>query len=243
MLPKIEHPIHEIELISIGKTVKFRPFLVKEEKILLMALESNEEKTMLDAIKQIIQNCIIEPTDFNLNEVAVYDLELFFLKLRAYSMGEIVETKYTCQNVVESGNRCGHLMDVSINLLDIKMIGNVENKIVKFNENVGVKMNHPNITSLQKITEINLLDDPKNVIDFIYDCMEYVFDNNQIYTKEEVNKEEFTEFIENMSKAEFAKFENYFMSLPKVQHLIEKTCERCNFDHKIVLEGIGDFFE
>ncbi|NBW53614.1 MAG: hypothetical protein EBR39_06825 [Betaproteobacteria bacterium] len=168
MLPKIEHPIYEIELKSINKTVKFRPFLVKEEKILLMALEANEEMAMINAIRQIIQNCVLEPSDFNIDDLAVYDLELFFIKLRAYSMGEIIETKYTCQNVnVETEEKCGNLMDVSINLFDVKLNNTNPNSIIKFTDKIGVKMKYPNINSLQQMSEINFSESVKNVIDFI----------------------------------------------------------------------------
>lgn len=244
MLPKIEHPIYEIDLKSINKTVKFRPFLVKEEKILLMALEANEEAAIINAIRQIIQNCVLEPSDFNIDELAVYDLELFFIKLRAYSMGEVIETKYTCQNVAsEGGDKCGNLMDVNVNLFEVNLSNTNTNSIIKFTDKIGVKMKYPNINSLQQMSEINFSESVKNVIDFIYDCVDYAFDENQTYPRKEISLEEFTEFVENMSKNDFDKFEMFFTSLPKLSHTIEKTCTRCNFEHKIVLEGIGDFFE
>ncbi len=242
MLPKIEHPIHEIELKSINKKVKFRPFLVKEEKILLMALEANDEESMIKAIRQIIQNCVVEPADFNIDELAVYDLEYFFIQLRAHSMGETIETKYTCQNVVNE-EKCGNLMDVTINLFDVKLKNENNNSIIKFNDTVGVKMKHPNINSLNQMSEINFSESVTHVVDFIYDCLDCAFDENQVYTKDDISREEFNEFVENMSKTDFDKFENYFTSLPKLSYTIEKTCNRCNFEHKIVLEGIGDFFD
>ena len=244
MLPKIDHPVHEIELSSIKKTVKFRPFLVKEEKILLMALEANDETSMINAIRQIIQNCVIEPKNFNVDDLAVYDLEYFFIRLRAHSMGEIIETKYTCQHVnPETEQKCGNLMDVQVNLFEVKLKNLDCNPIIKFTDKVGVKMKHPNINSLQQMSEINFTESVMNVVDFIYDCVDFAFDENQTYPKEEISKEEFTEFVENMSKTDFDKFEAYFTSLPKLTHTIEKTCSRCNFEHKIVLEGIVDFFE
>jgi hypothetical protein len=244
MLPKIEHPIHEIELSSIKKTVKFRPFLVKEEKILLMALEANDETSMINAIRQIIQNCVIEPQNFSVDDLAIYDLEYFFIKLRAHSMGEIIETKYTCQQVApESGEKCGNLMDVKVNLFDVKLKNMDCNPIIKFTDKIGVKMKHPNINSLQQMSEINFSESVKNVIDFIYDCVDSAFDENQTYAKDEISREEFTEFVENMTKNDFDKFEAYFTSLPKLSHVIEKGCSRCGFEHKIVLEGIGDFFD
>lgn len=244
MLPKIEHPIHEIELKSINKTVKFRPFLVKEEKILLMALEANEERAMINAIRQIIENCVIEPANFKVDDLAVYDLELFFIKLRAYSMGEIIETKYTCQKVTGAeGEKCGNLMDVKVNLFDVQLKNTNNSPIIKFTDTVGVKMKYPNINSLQQMSEINFSESVAHVIDFIYDCVDCAFDENQTYPRDEISREEFTEFVENMSKTDFDKFETYFTSLPKLSYTIEKTCTKCNFEHKIVLEGIGDFFE
>jgi hypothetical protein len=209
-----------------------------------MALEANEEESMIDAIRQIIQNCVISPSDFNVDDLAIYDLEYFFIKLRAHSMGEIVETKYTCQNVVnENQDKCGNLMDVTVNLFDVTLRNAEDNSIIKFNDTVGVKMKHPNINSLNQMSEINFSESVKHVVDFIYDCVDYAFDENQVYTKDDISREEFTEFVDNMSKTDFDKFETYFTSLPKLSYTIEKTCSKCNFEHKIVLEGIGDFFD
>lgn len=238
MLPKIEHPINEIYLYSLDRKVKFRPFLVKEEKLLLIAKESKSLNDIRTTIRQIIQNCALEP--LNVEKLPLFDVEMLFLKLRARSVGESVKLVFNCQNEVE-GVPCNTDTDYSLDLEKVEyVIPENHNPKIMINDKIGVKLKYPDLTSG---VEINEGDDPYDIlIDAILDNIEYIFDADSVYKPEEAKQEQLLEFLSDLTLENMAKVKEFFENAPKV--VLEDTvkCKKCGFEHKIHAESLLDFF-
>jgi len=248
-LPKIDLPIFELKLVSHPEPIKFRPFLVKEEKLLLMALQSDEEDTIFKTIKQIINNCLVDQID--IDKLPIFDIEYLFLNLRARSVGEQIETYFICRNITgkeknEEGEEvdveCKNMMPVTINVLDIKPpISNLSPKIYVTNK-IGIVLKFPTLKSFKPISDMVAVTDNEKVFEMIYECTEYVFDDDGMYYANETPKEEFFQFLESLTQEQFDKITAFFEGLPKIQHDTETTCQRCGFEHKLHMEGLTDFF-
>jgi hypothetical protein len=238
-LPKIDTPIYDLELPLSKKKIRFRPFLVKEQKNLLMALEANDMESIENNIKQVLQNCTLtEKVD--IEKLPVVDVEYYFLQLRARSVGEIVENKYRCENVVEE-KTCGNIMETSLNLLDIKVENVVENNdVIELNEKISIKLKYPEFSVLKKLSK--LTDVADITFEMIADSVEYIYDGEQFYYAHETSHEELLEFIESLSQKQFAKIEEFFSDLPKIEKKIDIKCSRCGFQHKLDVEGLESFF-
>lgn len=248
-LPKIDLPIFELKILSLPKPVKFRPFLVKEEKLLLMALQSSDEDSIFKTIKQVINNCLVDNVD--IDKLPIFDIEYLFLNIRARSIGEKVETFFICRNVVgkeadengvEVDAECKHLMPVNINVLDIKPPNDDVPTKVYVTDKIGLQLRFPTLRTFKSIESMVSSPDNNAVFDMIYDCTEYVFDENGMYYVNESPKEEFVQFLESLTQEQFDRITAFFEDLPKIQHDIETKCEKCGFEHKLHLEGLNDFF-
>jgi hypothetical protein len=239
-LPKIDTPVYDLTLPLSKKKIRYRPFLVKEQKNLLMALESDDQESIQENIKQVLTNCTLTK-NVDIEELPVVDIEYFFINLRAKSVGEVVENKYRCENVVE-GKKCNNVMDHTLNLLEIKVEGvKKDNDVIELTDKISVKMRYPkfsilkNIKDMQKMTDIAL--------QMIAESVEYIYDGKQFYYSNEVSVNELVEFVESLSQKQFEKIENFFRELPKLERKIEMTCSKCGFVHKFNLEGLENFFE
>jgi hypothetical protein len=248
-LPKIDLPIFELKLVSHPTPVKFRPFLVKEEKLLLMALQSGEEDTIIKTIKQIINNCLVDELD--IDKLPIFDIEYLFLNLRARSVGEQIETYFICRNVVgtekneegvETEVECKNMMPVVINVLEIKPpVSEISPKIYITNK-VGVVLKFPTLKSFKPIGDMVSTDTNETVFEMIYECTEYVFDDDGMYYANETPKEEFYQFLESLTQEQFDKITGFFEDLPKIEYDAETVCNKCGFEHKLHMEGLTDFF-
>lgn len=242
-LPKIDVPIFNITLPLSNQKVRYRPFLVKEEKILLMAMESDDEKTVLDAIKQIVNNCCLDNLD--IEELPITDLELFFLHLRARSVGEIVDLQYKCNNNVTGENgeekKCDNVVKLKVNLLEIKpeVEPNHTNKI-ELSPELGMVMRYPNFKMIEKIEASTDVD---KIVKIITSCVDYIYDKENIYYKKDIVEQEILDFIDSMTREQFAKVQSFFDTMPKIKKDVEFKCSKCNYTEKIVVEGIQSFFE
>lgn len=247
-LPKIDLPVYELKLVSIKDPVKFRPFLVKEEKLLLMGLESNDDDTILSTIKQVINNCLI--TELDVDTLPIFDIEYLFLNMRSRSIGEMVDSYFVCKNVTgtvenEEGVEqviCGHTMKVPVNLLEIKPpVSDLPSKI-NLGRGMGIELNYPNINTFQSIKGfVEVLDNTK-LFELIYDCVKYVYDKEAVYQQNEFSKEEFFEFLEALTQEQFNRIVAFFEKLPSIEYDVTATCERCKFTHNLHMEGLKDFF-
>lgn len=248
-LPKIDLPVFELKIVSLPEPIKFRPFLVKEEKLMLMALQSDDENTILNTVKQVINNCLVDNID--IDSIPIFDLEYLFLNIRARSVGEVVESAFMCKNVVgtevneeneEVPVECKHLMVTKVNLLEVKPpINDIATKLY-FTKTVGIQLNFPTIKTFRNIQNLLLTEDSDQLYELIFDCTNYVFDENNVYYKNESSYEEFSQFLEALTQEQFDKILDFFKGLPTLKIDIKHKCEKCGFDHDFSMEGLNDFF-
>jgi hypothetical protein len=240
-LPKIDVPIYEVEFPSNKKTIRFRPFTVKEEKLFLMAAQSDDNETVTKTIIQVLNNCILDEID--VEKIPMFDLEYVFLHLRARSIGEVVELNYRCNNKVvsESGEEksCNNVVNVDVNLLEIKPTeSEIKNKI-QLNDKLGLVMKFPNLNLVQKI---KTQDELEIVIELIVECIDYIYDEDNVYYAKDSTKEELLEFLESFQAKDLEKLKDFFDTLPKISKEIDFNCKKCGYHEKIKLEGIQNFF-
>jgi len=240
-LPKIDTPIYELILPLCKREIRFRPFLVKEQKNLMMALEANDTETINRNIKQVLNNCTLTE-NINIEKLPILDIEYYFLQLRARSVGEIVENTYICTNKPDGQNECNNKMKTSINLLDIKIdIDPSVNDTIQLTEKISIKLKYPEFSIVEK------LKDKENSVDIafeiIVDSIEYIFDGEQYYYAYETPKDELLSFLESLNQEQFNKLEVFFDKLPKMNRKIDMNCSKCGFHHTIEMEGLESFFE
>jgi hypothetical protein len=240
MLPKIDVPIYELILPLTKKSIRFRPFLVKEEKILLMAMESSESDSILLAIKQILTNCCID--DLDVDQLPITDIEYLFLNLRARSVNEIVELPYRCNNKVDGEKECGNIVTLEMNLLDIHPEVH-EKKIdkIEFNESMGILIKYP---SFKMVEEAQKQDGPEidKLMNILIACIDGVYTEETIFYSKDVPKKELMEFIENLTREQFSKVQEFFETMPKIKKDVEFNCAKCGYNETITIEGLQNFF-
>lgn len=237
-LPKIEYPIFDVYLKSLDKNIKFRPFLVKEEKLLLMAKEAEDIASLLNTVKQIINNCALEELD--IENLPLFDLEMIFIHLRLKSVGETVELVYKCENVVNN-EECGGNMVFEIDLQQVKFEEpSGHSTKIMITDSVGVCLKYPSISITNALAEQT--DNLENILDLIYEHLDYVFDTQSKYDVDSFTREEFFEFLGSLSLDQVQGFKNFFETLPYIKAEKQVTCGKCNFTHNIVVRGIDDFF-
>jgi hypothetical protein len=238
-LPKIDTPIFYIKLPLSKKEIKFRPFLVKEQKNLLMALEADDKETIERNIKQILHNCTLTE-NINIDKLPVVDVEYYFINLRAKSVGEIVENNYICNNEVE-GERCGNKMKVDIDLNEIQ-VGEVndEDSNIQLTNKISIKLKYPEFSIIEKLAESE--NSVETAFKVIVDSIEHIFDGDQYYYANESTPQELMEFVESLNQDQFVKLEKFFDTIPKIKKDVEIKCNKCGFDHSITVEGLENFF-
>lgn len=238
-LPKLDVPLYEIELPVSKTKIKYRPFLVKEQRNLLMAIESSESVTIQQNIRDILNNCTVTE-GIDIDSLPIIDIEYYFLNLRAKSVGEVVEARYRCNNEVE-GKECGNIMEKDINLLKLKVDMNGEvNPEIQLTSSITIKMKYPEFGIVRDSLELNDLTDV--TFNMIANSIEYIYDGDQFYYAREAQPGEMLEFVEGMNQEQFAKVENFFNNLPRLKETVKLKCSKCGFDHTIEVEGLENFF-
>lgn len=231
-LPLLVTPEFTTKIPSTGQEIEYRPFLVKEEKILFMALESGEQKDIIKAVKNTLKSCIL--SDIKFDKLTYFDLEYLFLQLRGKSVGEFLEFKIGHADDTE----CKHKTEVSINLEDVQIEGleNIVDKI-QLNDELGMKMRYPGIDTFGQMDTENDLD---SIMELICSCVEFVYDQEEVY--EDFTKKELKEFIEQLSSKQFEELMNFFNTMPKLKKEITFKCSKCGEEENVTLEGLQDFF-
>lgn len=238
-LPKLDVPTYEIELPVSKKKIKYRPFLVKEQKNLLMALESNEATTIQQNVRDILNNCTLTE-GINIDKLPIIDVEYYFINLRSKSVGEIVETRYRCNNEVED-KICGNIMEANVNLQNIKPYQEEQvSPEIELTDKIMIKMKYPEFGIIKD--SINMDDITEVTFNLISESIEHIFDGEQFYYAHEAEPGEMLEFVEGLNQAQFAKIEHFFNNLPKLKETVQMTCSKCGFHHTIDVEGLENFF-
>jgi hypothetical protein len=238
-LPKIDVPTYLIDLPLSKKQIKYRPFLVKEQRTLLMALDSSDASTIQQTVKDILYNCTLTE-GIDIEKLPILDVEYYFINLRAKSVGEIVESRYRCNNEI-ADVECGNIMESQLNLLDIKVESppNVSSEI-QLDAKLSIKLKYPEFS----IVSDSLKYDNINEVTFnmIAQSIEYIYDGEQFYYANESSPKELLDFVEGMNQEQFAKVEEFFNNLPKLKETLDIKCNKCGFEHHIDVEGLESFF-
>jgi len=236
-LPKIDAPVYELDLPLSKKHIRFRPFLVKEQRNLMMALESDDKGNIEKNVRQVLHNCTLTE-GIEIDDLPILDVEYYFLQLRARSVGEVVENKYKCENLVDE-KPCGNLMESNLNLLDIKVnMPENQSDVIQLNNKLSIKLKYPEFSILS--ADISSATDL--AFSMIVNSIEYIFDGEQYYYAKESNPEELTEFVESLNQQQFSKIEDFFSNLPTLNKTIQMDCKKCGFHHTIEVEGLESFF-
>jgi hypothetical protein len=235
-LPKIKHPTFSLELISSGKTVRYRPFTVKEEKILLVAQLSNDHKQVNDAIKQVITNCVTD-LNFDVDSLATFDVEYFFINLRSKSVNNIVDIYLKDLEDEKQYN-------FKVNLDEIKIIKNPNHsKKIHLHDELGVVMKYPNYTiGAGMFSKEDGVDDITALLEMIAKCIDTIYDGEKIYVAgEDFDTDEAITFVNDLPIEAVDKFKDFFDTLPEIEYVINYTNSLGN-ERSYKLSGINDFF-
>ena len=237
-LPKINTPTYEMELPSSGKKVKYRPFLVKEEKILLIALETEDMKQISDGLIQILNNCIIT-RGIKVQSLATFDIEYLFLNVRARSVGETVEIQLSCPDDDETTVD----VEIDIDLIKVQKIKEHKN-IIKLDDAYSMKLRYPSFEQfIGNNFEINdNVSDVTKSLDMITSCIEMVYDKEESWSASECSKKEVTEFVDQLNSKQFKEIEKFFETMPKLSHTVKVKNPNTNVESDVVLEGLASFF-
>lgn len=233
-LPRMQHPVHTMVLPSTNQKVKFRPYLVKEEKILLIATESNDEKEMLNATKRILENCILEK-DFDVNAMTIFDMQYAFIQLRAKSVGEVVDLKIVCKE-------CQHANDYKLNFQELKVEipENLDFKI-PLSGGIGITMRFPTVSILDKFSKEKLME-ADTAMELIMSCIENIWDNDGVHDPHQEPLEEQIAFIESLGRADMEKLEAFTNKIPSISKKVEFDCVKCGTHNERTIGGMSDFF-
>jgi len=234
-LPQVVLPTYELEIPSNGKKIKYRPFVVKEEKLLLLALETNDEKQIEEAVKQLLKGCI--QSRIKIEDLAIFDLEYIFLQIRAVSVGEIVEMKVTCRDDNKTQVRYNmNLSEVNV----IKPEGH-SNKIMLSDE-MGVIMKYPSWTDFIIGSIMGQTPTADGIVEIIAGCIDQIFDSEDVYDASTTSKKEFCEFVEGLTNNQFEKIQKFFESTPRLEHKFTVKNPNTGEDSEFTISGLSNFF-
>ena len=236
-LPKIATPTYELVLPSTDQTIQFRPFLVKEEKLLVLALESEDNKQITTAIKSVLKNCVLTK-GIKVEQLPTFDIEFLFLNIRGKSVGEELEVNIVCPDDEKTQ------VTVDINLDDIQVQKSEEhNKQIKLDENLMMEMKYP---SLDQFIKNNFDFNEKNQMDqsfqLIASCIDKIYNEDEVWATADCTKKEVNDFLEQMNSGQFKLIETFFETMPKLSHTISVTNPKTKVESDVVLEGLASFF-
>jgi len=228
-LPKITTPTYQIKLS--GDTFHYRPFIVREEKLLLIAFESEDQKQMVDALIDVLGNCITE--DVNIRQMPIFDVMFLFANLRMKSKGEILDVGLKC-------SECEHSNKVSVNLEDTKIVGDIQsNKKIEFSDNIGIHMKYPTIEIWGTDIEMNTV---KGQFDILRECITRIYDDKTTYDCKDYSAKDIEEWVDTLPEKCFEKIMKFLNDIPKMQLDVNFKCEKCNHDNETKITDIQSFF-
>ena len=235
-LPKIEVPTYELTLPSEDKKIKYRPFLVREEKILYIAMETGQNKEMINALKDVVGACTFDV--LNVDRLPIFDVEYLFLQIRAKSVSEVTKFRAICpddgKTYVET--------EVDLTKVEVQVDDEHTNRIILDTQrNLGLVLKYPTLKNYDIGRGLDNIEIDK-VFNILIDCIDHIFEGDKIYPAKDTSKQELKEFIEGLPQDAFTKIKSFFDTMPKLKHEIEVTNPNTNVTSKIVLTGIADFF-
>ena len=235
MLPNIEYPTYFTKLPSNKKKVEYRSFTVKEQKLLLIALEDvDNHESVSNAIGQIISNCTMGKV--KLDDLAPFDIEHMFLQLRIKSLGEILNLKYKCRNTKDDGNVCGHEQEIHYDLNDAKVEVNEDhNPIIEIDSGVGFEMSYPK-------TFTKIPDDIDGILKYLSSMIKLIYSGDDMWKSDDISEDELVEWIESIPPEALDKMKDFSDSIPTLSGNIKFKCENCGYKENIHMEGLLDFF-
>ena len=235
-LPVMSQVTYELTIPSTKQKIKYRPFLVKEQKDLLIAQQSDDEKVMIETLKNIIRSCTLDKVE--VDNLAMFDIEYIFTQLRAKSVGEYSELTFNCLECNDPKAK----MNVNIDLTTLKVEFNEKHKsIIPLFDTVGIKMKYPGLALFDKMNKLegNQVD---MIFDVIIECIDSIYDEDTVYPAHEQSREELETFINNLTQEQFQKVQNFFETMPKLEKEIEFDCPMCKYHHQHVVRGLSGFF-
>jgi len=234
-LPKINTPTYELVVPSTDEKIKYRPFLVKEEKVLMMALESKENTQIINAVKEIVRTCTFEAID--LSSRPMFDMEYIFLQIRSKSVGEVSSIKLLAPD--DGKTYCN--VDIDLSKVEVE-VGEGHTPVVDLGDKMGLVMNYPTIDSFdsEAMSEINA----SNMLDVIASCISQITekDGEKVYETKDQTKKEVIDFIEQMNTKQFQEIQKFFDTMPKLKHEVKFTNPKTKVENKVILSGLNDFF-
>ena len=233
--PKInDKPKYELVVPSTGKSLRYRPYLVIEEKILMLAMESQDKKAALNAIVDTITACVDE--DLNKKDLTIFDIEYMFIKIRSKSIGETTTIGLKCKS-------CDVVNEVQVNLDEVKIKSNKEvDKEISVDGDITLKMKWPQFYDVVLIEENEKLSETERTFKLIAKCMESIVTEDEIFLLKDESEEEVMRFIDSLNTEQFNKIKDFVQNMPRAEKEIEYSCTSCGHENKLVLRGIDDFF-
>jgi hypothetical protein len=235
-LPKISTPTYELVIPSTKKKIKYRPFLVKEEKVLIIAMESENTTTIANAVKEVISNCVLT-RGVKVNELATFDIEYLFLNIRGKSVGEEVEVLVTCPDDGETK------VPTVITLDEIEVqFDEDHSRDIKLDDELSMRLKYPSMDEFVK-SNFTLNDiDVDDTFEIVMSCVEQIYNEEESWSTKDCTKKEMKEFIEQLSSKQFKEVEKFFATMPKLSHTINITNPNTGVENEVVLEGLASFF-
>lgn len=236
-LPKISTPTYELELPSTGETIQYRPFLVREEKLLVLALESENMKEITTAIKSVIKNCILSK-GIKIESLPTFDIEYLFLNIRGKSVGEEIEVNVICPDDEDI------TVPVTISVDDIKVVKNKNHSNrIKVDDSIMMEMKYPSLDQFIKnnfdFSGANLMDQS---FDLVASCIDKIYQGDEVWTSADVTKKELLDFLDQFNAAQFQQIETFFETMPKLSHTVKVKNPSSGVESEVVLEGLSNFF-
>lgn len=230
-LPKIQSAVHTLTIPSTNKPIKYRGFTVREQKALLIAQTSSDIRVLMNTLKEVIKSCVLDKV--NVDDLAIFDVEYIFTQIRAISVGEIVNLSFAC-------DKCQEETQLTFDLTKLKVeVDPKYNKTIPLFDSVGIVLKYP---SLEVLDSTDNADDIEIIFDIILKSIDYIYDADEIHYAKEQTQEELTDFIESLSTMQFAKIEEFFKNLPKLQQKVIWDCPKCGQHHDKIMEGLKNFF-
>lgn len=248
-LPILDKPTYKTTLLSRKGEVEFVPFTVKEAKLMMMARESGDINSIVDSLRQILSNCLVDKT-IDVKKLAMVDMEWLFLQIQARSFGEKLPLFFHCTNQVtvpgENGmlattKDCGHVIKYEVDLLKVDIANKDANRRIMLSPDIGIEMRFPTFEATQIL--IKNADNENLDTSLIAMCVDFVFDKQEVIEAGSLQQGELEEWIDKLGAKSYEQFERFFTSLPTIVQEIETDCSKCGYHHKITLEGLSDFFE